>query len=392
MSTRIIFPSAAPVTVLLDPADDVAVTRAALAAHHLPAGHVTVHPAPAVRSQTLGFDILAALGKPAELPGNWGKEGPPVWNTAAAWILALPVARLLVLRAHLLDAECWSRLLVLRKRTGVHLVAFCHTRRPPAVMRTALRHVEHHTVSTGDAPGHLLDPAPEIAPPRRNGEGRWITVPALAYLAFHQDLPTCRCTPGPAGHPYVPERAYAIDQVVHRLATRTAVPQLAAALAIAVATGASASQLSTVHYSHLDPDATTLTLHDPFRTRRHGFTAGCGTYTVPPWARPFLLAAANLLHLSPRDGSLLAGPQHTLPALTAFAEHCRLRPPQPTPPRRKKKHKAAAPPPVQWYDGILPPTPQRPTYEFGTYEKWLHEAVRHTGLPASRRTSRRTRP
>ncbi|MFD4968236.1 hypothetical protein ACFWNK_36400, partial [Streptomyces sp. NPDC058417] len=329
MSTRIIFPSAVPVTVLLDPADDVAVTRAALAAHHLPAGRVTVHPAPAVRSQTLGFDILAALGKSAELPGNWGKEGPPVWNTVAAWILALPVARLLVLRAHLLDAECWSRLLSVSKRTGVHLIAVCHTRRPPAVMRTALRHAEHHTVSADDVLGDLLDPAPETAPPRRDGEGRWITVPALAYLAFHQDLPACRCTPGPARHPYVPERAYAIDQVVHRLATRTAVPQLAAALAIAIVTGAPASHISTVHYSHLGPDATTLTLHDPFRTRRHGFASGCGTYTVPPWARPFLLAADNLLHLSPRgDGSLLTSPQHTLPALTAFAEHCRLRPPQ----------------------------------------------------------------
>ncbi|MGP3634501.1 hypothetical protein ACTU45_14205 [Streptomyces sp. 24-1644] len=371
MSRKIIFPPAVPVTVLLDPVDDAVVTRAALAAHHLAGARITVHPTPGAHSQALASDILAALGKPATLPGDWGQEGPPVWTTAAAWILALPVTRLILLRAHLLDAESWSKLLTLRERTGVHLVTVCHTLRPPAVMRTALRPIEHHTVSTDGGTG-LLDEAPHTTPPRRAAEGRWITVPALAYLDFPQNFPTCDCTPPPAGRPYVPERAYALDQVAHRLATRTAQPQLAAALATALFTGAPISQLRTVHYSHLDEDATTLTLHDGYGARRHGFATNCGTYTVPPWARPFLLAATNLLHLSPRgDGFLLTNPPRALPHLTDFAEHCRLRPPQPAPlrPRPKNRRKAVDPPEVRWYDGFL-----RPSYESVSYQQWLRSA------------------
>ncbi|MFK8912817.1 hypothetical protein ACJA3G_38195, partial [Streptomyces sp. YS-3] len=126
--------------------------------------------------QTLAFDILAALGKPPELPGDWGKQGPPVWNIVGAWMSALPVTRLTVLRAHLLDARCWSHLLALRERTGVHLVAVCHRRRPPAVMRTALRFIEHHTVSTEGPVGDLLSAPAKAAPPRRRSEDRWITV------------------------------------------------------------------------------------------------------------------------------------------------------------------------------------------------------------------------
>jgi len=208
MTRKIIYPAAPPVTVLLDPADDAAVIRAALAAHHPSAGRITVHPTPAASGTTLALDILAALGKPTELPGDWGTAGTPAWNIAAAWILALPHARLTVLRAHLLDEASWSHLLTLRLRTGVHLVAVCHTRRPPAVMRTALRHIDHHTVSTDHGQGDLLAQAPTApTPPRRATGGRWITVPALAYLASHQNFPDCRCTPPPARRPYVPERA-----------------------------------------------------------------------------------------------------------------------------------------------------------------------------------------
>ncbi|MFJ4866463.1 hypothetical protein [Streptomyces sp. NPDC088748] len=151
--------TAAPVTVLLDATDDVAVTRAALAAHHPYAGRVTVHPAPATHDQGLALDILTALGKPSGLPGHRGIHGSTAWNTAAAWILALSVTRLTVLRAHLLNAGALSRLLALRKHTGVHLVAVCHARRLPTPMGTALRHVEHHTVFS-DAAGDLLAPAP----------------------------------------------------------------------------------------------------------------------------------------------------------------------------------------------------------------------------------------
>ncbi|SEB56694.1 hypothetical protein SAMN05428939_0001, partial [Streptomyces sp. TLI_105] len=61
-----------------------------------------------------------------------------------------PQPRFIVLRAHLLSAASLPRLLALRERTGVHLVAVCHTRHLPAALRTALRHVEHRTVSAND--------------------------------------------------------------------------------------------------------------------------------------------------------------------------------------------------------------------------------------------------
>ncbi|MCC3777447.1 hypothetical protein [Streptomyces sp. UNOB3_S3] len=374
MSRKVIYPAAPPVTVLLDPADDADVLRAALAAHDPSAGRITVHPTPAASDAALVLDILAALGKPTDLPGSGGIAGPSAWILAAAWILALPDARLTVLRAHLLDEASWSHLLTLRTRTGVHLVAVCHTRRPPAVMRTALRPVEHHTVSTDHDLGDLLAPAPTApAPPSCAAEGRWITVPALAYLASHHTFPRCSCTPPPARHPYVPERAYSIDQIAHRLATRTAYPQLAGALATAVFTGAPIAQLHTVRVGHLDDGAAALALHDSRRTRRPGFTADCGIYTVPAWARPFLLAAANLVHLSPRGNNalFLTGPLQTLPYLTDFAERCRLRPPQPAPPwpRRRTGRKRTGPPEIQWYDGI-----SASRFEYVSYEQWLHTA------------------
>ncbi|MER6686338.1 hypothetical protein [Streptomyces olivaceoviridis] len=389
MSRKIIYPAAPPVTLLLDPADDAAVTRAALAAHDLSAGRITVHPTPAASALALALDILAALGKPTELPGDWGTPGPPVWNIAAAWILALPHARLTVLRAHLLDEKSWSALLTLRLRTGVHLVAVCHTRRPPATMRTALRDIDHHTVSTESPTDDLRAKAPTGPVPRPGAEGRWITVPALAYLDSHQDFPDCHCTPPPARHPYVPERAYGIDQLAHRLATRTAYPQLAAALATAVFTGAPLTQLHTVRAGHLDAGATTLTLHDRYRSRRPGFVTDCALFTVPAWAQPFLLAAANLAHLSPRgdDSLFFNGPPRVLMRLTEFAEHCRLRPPQPAPPwprprtRRKKK---PGPPTIQWYNGI-----NVPGFEYVSYEQWLRSAGGQATPPAPTRRPRR---
>ncbi|WP_053763688.1 hypothetical protein [Streptomyces sp. AS58] len=374
MSRKIIYPAAPPVTVLLDPADDAAVTRAALAAHNPSAGRITVHPTPAATAPALALDILAALGKPTELPGDWGTAGPPAWNIAAAWILALPHARLTVLRAHLLDQASWSALLTLRLRTGVHLVAVCHTRRPPAAMRNALHPIEHHTVSTDHSLGVLLAKAPAVPAPRRGAAGRWITVPALAYLDSHQDFPACHCTPPPARHPYVPERAYGIDQLIHRLAARTAYPQLAGALATAVFTGAPLAQLYTVRAGDLDADATTLTLHDRYRSRRPGFVTDCAVFTVPTWAQPFLLAAANLVRLSPRgdDSLFFNGPRRVLMRLTDFAELCRLRPPQPAPPwprPRTRRKKRPGPPTIHWYNGI-----NALSFEYVSYEQWLRSA------------------
>jgi hypothetical protein len=64
-------------------------------------------------------------------------------------------------------------------------------------------------------------------------------------------------------------------------------------LAAAVFTAASTTQLDTAHLPDLAPDAGTVTLHDPRRLRQ-----GCMTHPVPPWARPFLLAAAYLRRIA----------------------------------------------------------------------------------------------
>ncbi|MEV6319253.1 hypothetical protein [Streptomyces sp. NPDC051776] len=383
MTREIRFPPAPPFTVLLDPDDDAAIMRAAPAAHHLRSGRITVHPTPGARSATLAFDILAALGKPPVLPGSWAGAGPPAWNIAGAWILTLPVTRLLLLRAHLLDAEGWQDLLTLRRRTGLHLVAVCHQSAMPAVMRAALREVEHTCIPVHDPrAAEVLTPAPPTPPPNvRIDEGRWITLPSLAYLDYfpQADFPSCRCTPRHTGHRTgrhrlaLPEpSAYALAQITHRLATRTAHPQLTAALATAVFTAAPADQLASVHVGHLSADAATLALHDPQGARPTPIGYGCTTYPVPPWARPFLKAAANVLLLSPPgagEARLLAGLPRTRLSLTEFAEHCRMRPPQPAKPRprRRSKRRAASPPRVRWFDGLVPDA-----YEYAAYERWLN--------------------
>jgi len=57
--------------------------------------------------------------------------------------------------------------------------------------------------------------------------------------------------------------------------------------------------------------------------------------------------------------------------LTDFAEHCRLRPPQPAPPwpRPRTRRKRAGPPTIQWYNGI-----DVLNFEYVSYEQWLHTA------------------
>ncbi|MFF4590445.1 hypothetical protein [Streptomyces sp. NPDC001388] len=277
MAKEIRFPPAPPVTVLLDPGDDVAVAWAALAAHQPGGDCITIHPSPRMHTTTLAFDILAGLGKPPALPGNWAGAGPAAWNVVGAWILTRPVSRLILLRAHLLDATCWKDLLALRHRTGLHLMIVCHQPTMPTVMCTALQETEHACI-----PAHspyatrLLTPLP-AAPPHDIpiAEGRWVTLPSLAYLDYHPnaDFPPCRCTPRYTGHRTARHRsialpepsAHALTQITHRLATRTAHPQLAAALATAIVTAAPAKQLAAVHIDHLNADATALTLHD-----RHG--------------------------------------------------------------------------------------------------------------------------
>ncbi|EDY55697.2 hypothetical protein GT021_42145 [Streptomyces sp. SID5470] len=111
---------------------------------------------------------------------------------------------------------------------------------------------------------------------------------------------------------------------------------MAAHLAAAVVTAASTSQLDTARVLDLALDGTTLALHDCHNVRQ-----GCTTHPVPVWAQPLLRAAAftHLLAAGERGSTLFADPlgARGLPSLRDFAEHLKLRPPQPPPSRGKPR-------------------------------------------------------
>ncbi|MFE8916965.1 hypothetical protein [Streptomyces globisporus] len=145
-------PPLSPVTVVIDRHDDVIHTRTALAAHHLPSGRITLHPGPGTTSETgLAHDFLATLGKPPLLTGRFPAGRQPAWEAAAAWMTALPVTRLTVLRAHRLTPRRIMRLLELRALTGIHLPLVCHRPHPPAALHQALRTADYSLTTDLDA-------------------------------------------------------------------------------------------------------------------------------------------------------------------------------------------------------------------------------------------------
>lgn len=84
-----------PVTVVLDPGDDLVHTRAALAGHAPDDGRLTVHPTPGTDSVlTLVYDVLTALEKPVPVPGHRRLDPPPAWTPAASWIRATRISHL----------------------------------------------------------------------------------------------------------------------------------------------------------------------------------------------------------------------------------------------------------------------------------------------------------
>nr|WSZ94245.1 hypothetical protein OH820_00015 [Streptomyces sp. NBC_00857]WTA00201.1 hypothetical protein OH820_35210 [Streptomyces sp. NBC_00857] len=305
-----------PVTVVIDRHDDVIHTHTALAAHHLPSGRITLHPGPGTTSETgLAHDLLAALGKPPLLPGRFPAGRQPAWEAAAAWMTALPITRLTVLRAHRLTAGRAMRLLQLHALTGVHLTLVCHRPRFPAALHQALRTADYSVTADFEAARHhhyygspLAAPSPSDEPAR--SADRWLTLPALDRLVSYDSPRPCDtpCTPPPIAWrhrpPPVPLTAHTAQRVAHRLHAATAHPRLAAAVAAALFTGASLQQLVTARPRDYDDTAATLALHD--RTR---YTDGCAAYPVPPWAGIFLRAAACFTRLvSSEEQELLAAP------------------------------------------------------------------------------------
>ncbi|MFJ5035421.1 hypothetical protein ACIQB5_47115 [Streptomyces sp. NPDC088560] len=338
-----------PVTVVLDPGDDLVHTRAALAAHAPEDGRLTVHPTPGTDSAlTLAYDVLAALDKPVPLAGYRQLDTAPAWTLAAAWILATRTSHLMLLRAHFLTPHRLRAVFQLRQRTGLRVTLVCHTRHVPAPLERALA-VVPHLMAEATALLPAADPpatTPSAPAPRRPLANRWLNLPALTTLsAFDSATRPCQCTAPMAADrdffaPVLPALTEA--EVAHRLHRATAHPHLAAQLATAVFTAASTTQLATAHVRDLAPDASTITLHDD------GLRQGCMTHHVPAWARPLLLAAAFAWRIaSGTSGPLFTDPLGStgLPYLTGFAESCKLRPPQPPRPKRRKGSRAPAKPP-----------------------------------------------
>ncbi|MFI0736022.1 hypothetical protein ACH4S9_44665 [Streptomyces sp. NPDC021225] len=330
-------PSAAPppVAVVIDPGDDAVHTHTALAAHHPPSGRITLHPGPGTTSETgLAHDLLAALGKPPLLPGRFPAGRQPAWEAAAAWMTALPVNRLTVLRAHRLTARRTMSLLQLRALTGIHLTLVCHRPHLPAALHQALERADYAiTADFQAARRHYYGttaPVPQPADEPAQPTDRWLTLPALERLvSYDSPIPcTAPCAPPPIVFrhrpPPAPLTRRTSREAARRLAAATAHPRLAAAVAASLFTGASFHQLATACPGDYDDAAATLTLHDRAR-----YTDGCATYRVPPWARVFLKAAVCFARLEPgQDPHLLAGP-HDRTHLLRVAEGARLRPPQP---------------------------------------------------------------
>lgn len=99
-----------PVTVVIDRDDDALHMHTALAAHHPPSGRITLHPGPGTTSKAgLAPRPSRRPGKPPLLPGRFPGGRQPAWEAAAAWVTALPVIRLTVLRAHRLADEISAR-------------------------------------------------------------------------------------------------------------------------------------------------------------------------------------------------------------------------------------------------------------------------------------------
>ncbi|CQR59469.1 hypothetical protein [Streptomyces leeuwenhoekii] len=329
------------VTVVLDRHDDVLHTHTALAAHHPPSGRITLHPGPGTTSETgLAHDLLVALGKPPLLPGRFPGGRQPAWEAATAWMTALPVTRLTVLRAHRLTARRTMRLLQLQARTGIHLTLVCHRPHLPAALHQALRTADYSVTADIEAARRHYYGTPIAEPPPADEPAapvsRWLTLPALERLVSYDSPRPCAapCMPPPIvwrhRPPPVPLTAHTAQRVAHRLHAATAHPRLAAAVVAALFTGASLQQLATARPRDYDTAAATLALHDRAR-----YTDGCAAYPVPPWAGIFLRAAARFTRLvAGEDQELLAAPGDRA-HLLRVAERARLRPPQPPAARRK---------------------------------------------------------
>jgi len=126
--------------VLLDPTDDMAVTRGLLARHNPAAGLLVVHPTPTVRQlRSLAHDVLTALGAPVKaLHEERLFLADVAWRAVQARLTVERVMHLVVLRAHRLDPRAWTGLAYLAQSTLTQLLLVCHTPAIPPRLLTDL--------------------------------------------------------------------------------------------------------------------------------------------------------------------------------------------------------------------------------------------------------------
>ncbi|UXY25122.1 hypothetical protein [Streptomyces sp. HUAS TT20] len=281
------------------------------------------------------------------MTGYRQRDTASAWTIAAAWILATGTTHLMLLRAHYLTPHRLRALLHLRQRTGLHLSLVCHRAYLPVALQRVLVGVDCHPAEAAALlPAAEPSPAVQASIPHRPLANRWISLPALTTLRALDASPRpCQCTaPTAADMDFFPPVMPPVTEaeVAFRLRHATAHPHLAAELATAAFTAASTTQLDTAHVRDLALDASTITLHD------EGLRLGCMTHHVPLWARSLLLAAACLWRIhSDTDGPLFSDPlaNTDVPGLTAFAESCKLRPPQPPRPKQRRRRQGAKPRP-----------------------------------------------
>ncbi|MGW5922282.1 hypothetical protein ACWFPY_25115 [Nocardia fluminea] len=117
-----------PVVLVWDRHDDAAVTHALLDEPARNRCVITVDPTPGNSAAAgLAHSVLRALGCAVQRISEQKISGiVPAWQAATAWVGALGLTRVVVLRAHRLSQSAATSLLSLRDNTGVELVLIYH--------------------------------------------------------------------------------------------------------------------------------------------------------------------------------------------------------------------------------------------------------------------------
>jgi hypothetical protein len=155
--------AAAQVQVLMDPRDDVHVTKTLLERHDPARGLVVVHPTPNTWAPAaFGHDLLAAFGRAVNRLGEENLVSTTrAWQAATAWMITDRITELVVLRADRLSPGTWTRILELVRATHSRVLLVCHTARIPGPLLDTLNG-EHHVLV--DLPPPTSVPAPTSPP------------------------------------------------------------------------------------------------------------------------------------------------------------------------------------------------------------------------------------